>query len=116
MSSWPSRRASRGAVADAQAGGVDSALARCVAAFAGPNAGIIGARKASQGGAFGSITGSADFKSGLDDKDIQGGLIGNQPGDASGGFGYGFGKGSGGTGMGTIGTGKYGTLGHGTGA
>jgi hypothetical protein len=32
-----------------------------------------------QGSLFASITASGDFSSGLDDKDIQGGLIGNDP-------------------------------------
>jgi len=46
-----------------------------------------------------------------------GGLLGNEPGEMSGGFGYGragFGPG-GNTGYGTIGTGRYGTIGHGRG-
>lgn len=81
-------------------------------------AGILGSTALTQGGAFASLTGTGDISSGLDDKDIYGGLVGNEPGDMQGGFGYGkagFGPGGGGTGWGTIGTGKYGTIGKGSG-
>jgi hypothetical protein len=81
-------------------------------------AGILGVLKAQQGGTFASITATGDFSAGLDDRDIQGGLIGNEPGEMAGGWGYGVsgvGAGGGGTGMGTIGTGRYGTIGHGSG-
>ena len=70
------------------------------------------------GGAFASLTGTADFSSGLDDRDVYGGLLGNEVGEMAGGWGYGIsgvGPGGGGTGWGTIGTGKYGTIGHGSG-
>jgi hypothetical protein len=56
--------------------------------------------------------------SGFDDSNIYGGLLGNEAGEASGGFGFGrsgFGAGGGGTGWDTIGTGRYGTIGHGSG-
>jgi pSer/pThr/pTyr-binding forkhead associated (FHA) protein len=81
-------------------------------------AGILGVIKAQQGGTFASLTATGDFSAGLDDRDIQGGLIGNEPGEMAGGWGYGVsgvGAGGGGTGMGTIGTGRYGTIGHGSG-
>jgi hypothetical protein len=80
--------------------------------------GILGAFQAQQGGAFASITGTGDFSSGLDDRDVYGGLIGNEVGEMQGGWGYGLkgtGPGGGGTGWGTIGTGRYGTIGHGSG-
>lgn len=81
-------------------------------------AGIMGVLSQTQGGAFASITGSADFSSGLDDRDVYGGLLGNEVGEMAGGWGYGIsgvGPGGGGTGWGTIGTGNYGTIGHGSG-
>jgi hypothetical protein len=80
--------------------------------------GILGALKSAPGGAFASITGTGDFSSGLDDRDVYGGLIGNEVGEMQGGWGYGLqgtGPGGGGTGWGTIGTGRYGTIGHGSG-
>jgi hypothetical protein len=80
--------------------------------------GVLGSTALMQGGAFASLTGNADFSSGFDDKDIYGGLLGNEVGEMNGGFGFGrsgFGPGGGGTGLGTIGTGRYGTLGHGSG-
>jgi hypothetical protein len=56
-----------------------------------------------EGGAFASITGTGDISSGFDDqKDIYGGLTGDNPG-------------GGGTGWGTIGTGNYGKIGTGSG-
>ena len=61
---------------------------------------------------------SSDSMSGFTDSDLHGGLLGNEPGEANGGFGFGrsgFGPGGGGTGWGTVGTGDYGTLGHGSG-
>ena len=64
-------------------------------------------------GAFVSITGTADFSSGLDDRSVYGGIVGDEVGEMEGGFGAsGFGPGGGGTGWGTIGTSKYGTIGH----
>jgi hypothetical protein len=55
------------------------------------------------GGAFASLTGTGDISSGFDDANIYGGLLGDQPV-------------AGGTGWGTIGTGRYGTIGHGSGS
>ena len=75
-------------------------------------AGILGSTELQQGGAFASLTGTADL--GTDgDGNVYGGLIGNEAGEMNGGFGYGksgFGPGGGGTGWGTIGTGKYGSV------
>lgn len=82
------------------------------------NSGILGIIKAQQGGAFASLTATGDFSAGLDDRDIKGGLIGTEPGEMAGGWGYGLtgtGAGGGGQGMGTIGSGRYGTIGHGSG-
>ncbi len=81
-------------------------------------AGILGSAALVQGGAFASLTGTGDVSAGFDDSNIYGGLLGNEPGDMNGGFGFGragFGPGGGGTGWGTIGTGRYGTIGHGAG-
>ncbi len=63
------------------------------------------------GGAFASLTGTGDISAGLDDSNIYGGLLGNEAGEMESGFG----PGGQGTGWGTIGTGKYGTIGHGAG-
>jgi hypothetical protein len=75
--------------------------------------GILGSTGLTQGGAFASLTGTGSISSGFDDKNIYGGLLGNEAGEMNGGFGYGrsgFGPGGGGTGWGTIGTGRYGTI------
>ncbi|RMH40416.1 MAG: FHA domain-containing protein [Deltaproteobacteria bacterium] len=96
----------------------DPQLARQQAMEAARTSGILGAFNAQPGGAFASITGTGDFSSGLDDRDVYGGLIGNEVGEMQGGWGYGLkgtGPGGGGTGWGTIGTGRYGTIGHGSG-
>jgi len=96
----------------------DPQLARQQAMDTARRSGILGAFQAQQGGAFASITGTGDFSSGLDDRDVYGGLIGNEVGEMQGGWGYGLkgtGPGGGGTGWGTIGTGRYGTIGHGSG-
>ena len=80
--------------------------------------GISGLLRASEGSAFASLTGTADFSSGLDDANVYGGLLGDEAGEMQGGFGFGrsgVGQGGGGTGLGTIGTGRYGTIGHGAG-
>ena len=78
-------------------------------------AGILGQAVLLEGSAFASLTGTGDFSSGFDDRDIQGGLIGNPDGEAAYGLGLsGVGPGGGGHGQG-IGTGQYGTLGHGSG-
>jgi len=58
-------------------------------------------------------------KGGVRDSNIYGGLVGNEVGEMNGNFGYarsGFGAGGGGTAWGTIGTGRYGTIGHGSGS
>jgi len=76
----------------------------------------ISAKEIFGGGAFASLTGTADFASGISDTDVYGGLIGDEIGEMKGGFGLkGTGAGGGGTGWGTIGTGRYGTIGHGSG-
>ena len=83
------------------------------------NAGFLGQLNSAQGGAFASLTASADFSSGTDDLDVYGGLTGNEVGEASGGFGYGVsgvGPGGGGTGWGTLGRGRVGKIGHGAGS
>jgi hypothetical protein len=93
-------------------------LARANAIEEAKHEGILGNNSALQGAVFASITGTGDISSGLEDQDIQGGLTGDEPGEATGGFGFGrsgFGAGGGGTGIGTIGTGNYGTIGHGAG-
>jgi hypothetical protein len=81
-------------------------------------ASILGSKALQQGGAFASLTGTGDISSGFDDT-IYGGLLGNEAGEMNGGFGYGrtgMKPGGGGTGWGTIGTGRYGTIGKGTGS
>jgi hypothetical protein len=98
--------------------GADPQLAKQQAIDEARNAGFLGALKNQTGGAFASLTGAADFSSGLDDANIYGGLLGDEAGEMQGGFGFGrsgFGPGGGGTGWGTIGTGRYGTIGHGSG-
>lgn len=98
--------------------GVDPQLAKQQAMDRARTSGILGSLRASPGGAFASLTGTGDFSSGLDDRDVYGGLIGNEVGEMQGGWGYGIsgtGPGGGGTGMGTIGLGRYGTIGHGAG-
>ncbi len=81
------------------------------------NAGVLSQMKDLDGAAFATLTGSADFGSGLDDADVYGGLLGDSiDGDTNGGPGLsGTGAGGGGTGYGTIGTGQYGVIGHGSG-
>src|SRR5664279_2883307 len=54
-----------------------------------------------QSGTFASLVGTGDISSGFDDSNIYGGLLGTETG-------------GGGTGWGTIGTGRYGTIGHGS--
>ncbi len=96
----------------------DPALARQAAIDNAREAGFLGNKSLTQGGAFASLTGTGDMSSGFDDSDVHGGLLGNEAGEMNGGFGYGrsgFGPGGGGTGWGTIGTGRYGTIGHGSG-
>jgi hypothetical protein len=59
-----------------------------------------------------------DVIAGYSEQNIYGSLFGNEAGEMNGGFGFGrsgFGPGGSGQGWGTIGTGKYGTIGHGAG-
>ncbi|HUQ01792.1 MAG TPA: VIT domain-containing protein [Kofleriaceae bacterium] len=94
------------------------ALSREEAIEQARNAGVLGTLAADPGGPFNSITGSGDISAGFDDRDVQGGVLGNEAGEMNGGFGFGrsgFGPGGGGSGAGTIGTGQYGTIGHGSG-
>lgn len=96
----------------------DPQLAKQQAVDNARKAGVLGILQQQPGGAFASLTGTADFSSGLDDRDVYGGLIGNEVGEMAGGWGYGIngvGPGGGGTGWGTIGTGRYGLIGHGSG-
>lgn len=68
--------------------------------------GVLGSAALTQGGAFASLTGPGDISSGFDDKNIYGGLLGDDVGDMRGGLGFGasgLGPGGGGTGWGTIG-------------
>jgi hypothetical protein len=98
--------------------GVDPQLAKAQRIENAQKAGVLGVIRANQGSVFASITGTGDFSSGIDDRDVQGGLYGNEVGEMQGGYGFGMtgvGPGGGGTGMGTIGTGRYGTMGHGSG-
>jgi len=92
-------------------------LARDQAIQAAKVAGILGSESFASA-AFTSLTGTGDVTSGYDDADIYGGFLGDQPGEANGGFGFGaggFGPGGGGGGWGTIGGGPYGTIGGGGG-
>jgi hypothetical protein len=78
--------------------------------------GILGAMQAHEGSMFASIAGVGTISSGFGEADINGGMIGDVAGEMHGGFGFapsGFGPGGGGTSWGTIGTGRYGTIGHG---
>ena len=62
-----------------------------------------------------SMTGSGDLTSGDDATTVYGGLQGHEIAAAYGGWGYGIdgvGPGAGGTSWGTVGTGKYGLIGH----
>ncbi|MBL4632492.1 MAG: AgmX/PglI C-terminal domain-containing protein [Kofleriaceae bacterium] len=96
----------------------DPQLARKAATDLARKSGVLGVFAQAPGGAFASLTGAADFSSGLDDSDVYGGLLGDEVGEMAGGFGYGLqgiGPGGGGTGYGTVGTGGYGTIGHGNG-
>ncbi len=82
------------------------------------HSGVLGVMNRQQGGLFASVTGTGDFSSGYDDRDVAGGVIGNEPGEMAGGYGFGangMGPGGGGTSPGTIGKGGYGTIGAGDG-
>ena len=93
-----------------EADGDDQMLdGREAAMRAAKEAGVLGELK--PGGAFASLTGSADFSSGLDDQDILGG---DEVAEMQGGWGYGLpgqGPGGGGTASGAVGLGKYGNIG-----
>ena len=96
----------------------ESHLARNRAMEEARQAGVLGQLARRPGGAFASITGTADFSSGLEDRDIYGGLLGGEAAAMAGGWGYGtagMGPGAGGTGWGTVGRGRYGLMGHGIG-
>ena len=98
--------------------GVDPQLAKQQQIEEAQNTGVLGILNQRQGGAFAALTGTGDFSSGLDDRDVFGGLVGNEVGEMAGGYGYGvrgYGPGGGGTGLGTVGLGNYGTIGHGSG-
>ncbi len=84
--------------------GADPQLARKQALEQARTTGILGSAKLQQGDVFATLTGDGDFSSGLDDRDVFGA-----------GSKTGFGPGGGGSGWGTIGTGRYGTIGHGSG-
>jgi hypothetical protein len=93
-------------------------LAREQAIELARNAGMLGAGSTPSGGEFASLTGAGDISSGVDDANIYGGLLEQEAGEMQGGFGFGrsgLGPGGGGSGWGTIGTGRYGTIGHGSG-
>lgn len=77
-------------------------------------AGILGNATLMEGGAFASLAGTGTISSGFDESDIYGGLFGKEVGEENGNFGLGrseFGPDSGGEGWGTIGAGRYGTIG-----
>lgn len=95
--------------------GVDPRLARQSAQDSARTAGILGGLRVERGSAFRSLTGTDDFASGLDERTTYGGLIGDEPGEMGGDWGYGvqgYGPGGGGTGLGTIGSRRYGLIGH----
>ncbi len=96
--------------------GGDPRLARARAVDSARNAGIAGILRS--GDLFASLTGTGDFASGLDERTVYGGMVGDEVGEMHGGFGYGahgFGPGAGGNYWNTIGAGHYGTLGWGDG-
>jgi len=81
-------------------------------------AGVLGATDQPQGGAFASLTGTGDISRGFDDRNVYGGLFGNEVPDSEASYGFARsqpGPGGGGTGWGTIGLGRYGTIGRGAG-
>ena len=96
----------------------DPQLAREQAIDVARNAGVLGETALQVGGSFSSLSGTDDISSGFDDSNIYGGLLGNEVGEMDGGYAIdrsGFGPGGGGDGWGTIGTGRYGSIGHGSG-
>ncbi len=107
------RRSGRYAIKDRE---TDPQLARARALEQAREAGILGVLRKRD--SLASLTAIAAFSSGLDSVDQFGGLVGNQVGEMSGAWGYSFtGVEQGGCGCtgGTIGSGHYGTLGHGAG-
>ena len=70
-------------------GGDEPQLARKQAIEAARKAGILGTAAKEHGGKFASLTGTGDFTSGLDDKDVYGGLLGDEAGAMHGGLGFG---------------------------
>ncbi len=77
--------------------------------------GILGIMASHEGGAFDSLTATGLISSGIDDRDVYGGLLGSELGEMAGGWGYGvegMGPGGNGTGYGTVGAGNYGLIGH----
>jgi hypothetical protein len=88
-------------------------LARQQAIEQARTAGVLGSAALTQGGTFASITGTGDISSGFDDIDIQGGLLGNEPGEMAGvhrSLGF-----SAAAAPRHHRTGRYGTIGHGSG-
>src|SRR5262249_4315588 len=78
---------------------VDPQLAKQQLLEKARTAGVLGVLNAQRGGTFASLTATGDFSAGLDERDIQGGLVGNEPGEMAGGWGYGInGTGAGGGG------------------
>nr|MBA2542171.1 hypothetical protein [Deltaproteobacteria bacterium] len=92
----------------------EAALARQKAIDEARAAGIIAGTEPDEGGAFASLTGTGDISSGFDDDNIYGDLLGDEPGERTGGYGYGR-SGFGPSGGGTIGNRRYGTIGYGSG-
>jgi pSer/pThr/pTyr-binding forkhead associated (FHA) protein len=97
----------------------DPHLARNKAEEIALNAGVVGLIKGggAQGSPFASVFGRDDAV-GTDPENILGGLLGDRPGEAEGGFGLGLrgtGIGGGGTGEGTLGLGNENTVGKGGG-
>ena len=84
------------------------------------SAGILGVLTSHEGGAFSDMFSSNPFDSGLDDRDVYGGLTGSEVAAASGGWGFavrGMGPGGGCLGCdtwGTIGAGRIAIIGHST--
>lgn len=77
-------------------------------------AGILGAMAANPM-SFQAEFATADMSSGLDDRDIYGGMVGDEVGEKAGGWGFGIhgiAQGGGGDDWGTVGTGEFGLVGH----
>jgi hypothetical protein len=97
------------------------AIAREQALTQAREAGILGLLKSHEGGAFAQLNAMEAFSSGIDDRNVYGGLTGSEVAAASGGWGFGtkgMGPGGGCIGCenwGTVGTGNYNTIGHGEG-